>query len=106
MDEQGSSLKFQMIMQNEATLDRDRALVAFMQARISERAEAADKDEQRLLVGVHRVLQEFSANFERAVLAERDDYFPGQIDALGWSLRCTAFAAFSEHPHFRMDFKP
>ncbi|WP_329020978.1 hypothetical protein [Streptomyces sp. NBC_01601] len=106
MDEQGSSLKFQMIMQNEATLDRDRALVAFMQARISERAETADKDERRLLVGVDRVLQEFSANFERAVLAERDDYFPGQIDALGWSLRCTAFAAFSEHPDFRMDFKP
>ncbi|RPK32443.1 hypothetical protein EES39_38815 [Streptomyces sp. ADI92-24] len=103
MDEQGSSLKFQMIMQDEATLDRDRALVAFMQARISERAEVADKDEQRLLVGVHRVLQEFSANFERA---ERGDYFPGQIDALGWSLRCTAFAAFSEHPDFRMEFKP
>ncbi|MFD8385228.1 hypothetical protein ACFV2X_43050 [Streptomyces sp. NPDC059679] len=100
------SLKFQMIVQNEARLDRDRALVAFMRARIAERAEAADKHEHLLLVGVQRVLDAFDAQFEHAAQAQRADGVPEYADALGWSLRCTAFAAFSGHPDFRMDFKP
>ncbi|MEW2615146.1 hypothetical protein AB0937_34180 [Streptomyces sp. NPDC047880] len=104
MDDQG--VKFQMIVQSEAKLDRDRALVAFLRARIAERAPTADERERQLLAGTQRVLDEFAANFERAAKVEHTDYFPGQIDALGWSLRCTAFAAFSEHPDFQMDFKP
>ncbi|MFI8944110.1 hypothetical protein [Streptomyces syringium] len=53
-DGEETALKFQMIVQDEAALDRDRALVAY----------------------------------------------------LNWSLRCIAFAAFSEHPDFRQDYRP
>lgn len=104
MDDQG--VKFQMIVQNEAKLDRDRALVAFLRARIAERAPTTDERERQLLAGTKKVLDEFAANFERAMQVEPTDYFLGQIDALGWSLRCTTFAAYSEHPDFQMDFKP
>jgi hypothetical protein len=97
-----TALKFQMIVQSEAGLDRDRALVAFLKARIAERAKVAEGEEERRLAGVHRTLLEFEEKFEHP---HRDDdrhsHFAGQMQTLGWSLRCTAFAAFSEHPDFR-----
>ncbi|MGA5643314.1 hypothetical protein ACPCTN_31810 [Streptomyces cinereoruber] len=102
-----NALKFQMAVQHEAGVDRDRALVAFLKARLAERSKVADGAEQRLLAGVHRPLLEFEEKFEHP---HRDDdrhsFFAGQMQALGWSLRCMAFAAFSEHPDFRQDFRP
>ncbi|MEU5091082.1 hypothetical protein [Streptomyces sp. NPDC021356] len=102
-----TALKFQLIVQDEAALDRDRALVAFLKARIAERAKVAEEEEERLLAGVNRSLLEFEEKFEHP---HRDDdrhsHFAGQMQALGWSLRCTAFAAFSGHPDFRQDFRP
>lgn len=104
MDAQG--VEFQMIAQFEAKLDRDRGLVGFLRARIAERAPTADERERQLLAGTQRVLDEFAANFERAAQVEHANYSSGRIEALGWALRCTAFAAFSEHPDFQMGFKP
>ncbi|MFI7396223.1 hypothetical protein [Streptomyces tendae] len=102
-----TALKFQMIMQGEAGLDRDRALIVFLKERIAERAKVAEEAEERLLAGVARALAEFEEKFEHP---HRDDdrhsHFAGQMQALGWSLRCTAFAAFSTHPDFRQDFRP
>ncbi|TGN72245.1 hypothetical protein E5083_30390 [Streptomyces bauhiniae] len=101
-----TALKFQLIVEDEAALDRDRALVAFLKARIAERAKVAEEEEERLLAGVNRSLLEFEEKFEHP---HRDDdrrsFFAGQIQALGWSLRCAA-AAFSAHPDFREDFRP
>jgi hypothetical protein len=104
-DESRVATEFQMIVQAEAALERDRALVAFLKARIEECAKTAGENEQRLLVGVQRVLIVFAENLEQRH-HDPDGHLAGRIEALGWSLRCSAFAAFSEHPDFRMDFKP
>ncbi|MFE9613170.1 hypothetical protein [Streptomyces sp. NPDC006012] len=104
MDRQG--VKFPMIVQGEGELDRDRALVAFLTERIKERAKVAEEGEEQMLAGVSRVLAEFEEKIEHPHrYDEQNDYFAGQLQALGWSLRCAA-AAFSEHPDFREDFRP
>ncbi|MFF8809862.1 hypothetical protein [Streptomyces omiyaensis] len=101
-----SALKFQMIRQGEVELDRDRALVGFLKDRIAERAKAAEEAEEQLLAGVARVLAEFEEKIEHPHrYDEQNDYFAGQLQALGWSLRCAA-AAFPAHPDFREDFRP
>ncbi|WP_332758417.1 hypothetical protein [Streptomyces sp. MT206] len=99
-------MAFHAIMQDERALERDRALVAFLRVQIAERVPAAEDAERGLLAAVERVLGEFSANFEHAARCRQDEPLAQHTGALGWSLRCTAFAAFSEHPDFRMDFRP
>ncbi|MGW9436760.1 hypothetical protein [Streptomyces sp. NPDC055607] len=107
MADRETALKFQVIIQGEAALDRDRALVSFLKEWIAEQAKSAREVEEGLLAGVARVLAEFGEKFEHP---HRDDdrhgFFAGQLQALAWSLRCTAFAAFSTHPDFRQDFRP
>ncbi|MFJ5740117.1 protein kinase family protein [Streptomyces microflavus] len=106
MADEKTALKFQITAQ-VGEVERDGALVAFLKARLSERAEVADEFEKRLLVGTHRTLLEFEEKFNHPQRHhERNAYFAGQMDALCWSLRCTAFAAFSGHPDFRHDFRP
>lgn len=100
-----SALKFHVIVQGQAELDRDRALIGFLKDRIAERAKAAEEAEEQHLAGVARVLAEFEEKFDHPHRDERD-YFAGQMQALGWSLRCAAFAVFSTHPDFREDFRP
>ncbi|MFF1733722.1 hypothetical protein [Streptomyces sp. NPDC058247] len=102
-------MKFEMVVGSYATteLERDRALIAFCRSRIAERVDDADKGERLLLAGVQRVLDEFAEKFEHPHRHEqRSGFFTGQMDTLGWALRCVAFSAFSEHPDFRMEFKP
>ncbi len=94
------ALKFELVVHgDEDTLDRDRALVAFLNARIAERSKAATAEEKGLLAGLRHSLLEFEEKFQHP---HRDDdphsFFAGQLQALGWSLRCVAFAAFSGHP--------
>ncbi|MFD3889974.1 hypothetical protein [Streptomyces microflavus] len=102
-----AALKFQVIVQDEAVLDRDRALIAFLKARIAERGEVAGDDEERLLAGVSQCLLEFEEKFDHPHRGDdQHSFFAGQLQALSWSLRCTAFAVFSGHPDFREDFRP
>ncbi|MEU6618624.1 hypothetical protein [Streptomyces parvus] len=101
-----AALKFQVTVQDEAVLDRDRALVAFLKARIAEQGEVAGDGEERLLAGVAQCLLEFEEKFDHPHRGDdRYSFFAGQLQALGWSLRCTA-AVFSGHPDFQENFRP
>ncbi|MYS32578.1 hypothetical protein K388_07224 [Streptomyces sp. KhCrAH-43] len=101
-----AAVKLQIAIQDEADRDRDRALAAFIKARIAERAPVAEEREERLLAGVQRGLLEFEERIEHPHRDDAGSFFSGQMQALGWSLRCVAFAAFSMHPDFRQDFRP
>ncbi|MGV9934060.1 hypothetical protein ACWDY4_26335 [Streptomyces olivaceoviridis] len=55
---------------------------------------------------MHRTLLVFEDNVENAHRDDPRSHFAGRMQSLGWSLRCIAFAAFSDHPDFRQEFKP
>ncbi|MFG2845964.1 hypothetical protein ACGF12_22760 [Kitasatospora sp. NPDC048296] len=99
-------LAFFSIVQGEAQLDSDRALVAFLRERIAERDGQATDEERHLLSAVLRVLKVFDADFEAVSSAGRDDRAAGRSEALGWTLRAVAFAAFWSHPAWQPQWRP
>ncbi|MFD9687329.1 hypothetical protein ACFWXO_16415 [Kitasatospora sp. NPDC059088] len=98
--------RFHEIIQTEGRLDRDRRLILFLRERIAESADTATERERALLAAVGRILAHFADGFEAAALRDSANGVFGHYEALGWSLRCTAFAAFSEHPGFSPDWRP
>ncbi|MEV6397340.1 hypothetical protein AB0M39_21635 [Streptomyces sp. NPDC051907] len=89
-----------------ALLERDRMLAAFLRRCITGlEADGSAAVERALADVLDTLLTEFEEKHERA--ADMNcDYFTGQIDTLGWVLRCVAAGAFSQHPSFEDDFRP
>ncbi|MEU1277803.1 hypothetical protein [Streptomyces sp. NPDC005805] len=82
----------------ESTPATDRALAAFLRARVAEASTSGCSAERKALAGVRAVLDEFEDKHLSAHESPIDDYVVGQIDALRWALQCVAAAAFSHHP--------
>jgi hypothetical protein len=79
----------------------DRALCAFLQARITELDKHACSAERKALAGVAEVLRQFEENCGRVDSLEPTGYFLGQMDALRWVLQRVAQTSFSAHPALR-----
>lgn len=85
-------------------VERDRALCVFLHKRLAEVAAHGCGAEIKALAGIEDALAEFETR--HAPLRDPSGYFGGQMDALGWVLRCVAFSTFSRHPEFQDGFRP
>lgn len=80
----------------------DRALAAFVRARITEVGSHGCSAERKALAGILDILHEFEGQCDRVGdFGPADYYFVGQIDTLRWALVRVAWATFSAHPDLR-----